>query len=65
MLFRSLELVDQYDVTANVFGGGHSAQAEAMRHGIARALCEIDAERRPSLKMMVMGERTSWQPIAR
>ncbi len=45
-----LELLDQYDVSATVVGGGHSAQAEAMRHGIARALCEIDPERRSSLK---------------
>ncbi|AKT37098.1 30S ribosomal protein S9 [Chondromyces crocatus] len=45
-----LELIDQYDVAATVAGGGHSAQAEAMRHGIARALCEIDPERRSSLK---------------
>ncbi|CAN97573.1 30S ribosomal protein S9 [Sorangium sp. KYC3313] len=45
-----LELLDQFDVSATVVGGGHSAQAEAMRHGIARALCELDPERRPSLK---------------
>ncbi|WP_437764196.1 30S ribosomal protein S9 [Sorangium sp. So ce281] len=45
-----LELLDQFDVNATVVGGGHSAQAEAMRHGIARALCELDPERRPSLK---------------
>ncbi len=45
-----LELNDQYDVQATVVGGGHSAQAEAMRHGIARALIESDPERRPSLK---------------
>jgi small subunit ribosomal protein S9 len=45
-----LELVDQYDVQATVVGGGHSAQAEAMRHGIARALIESDPERRASLK---------------
>jgi small subunit ribosomal protein S9 len=45
-----LELGDQYDVFATVLGGGHSAQAEAMRHGIARALCEADPERRASLK---------------
>jgi small subunit ribosomal protein S9 len=50
---QSLELVevlDQYDISATVVGGGHSAQAEAMRHGIARALILADAERRPSLK---------------
>ena len=45
-----LELLDQFDVSATVVGGGHSAQAEAMRHGIARALCELDPERRSSLK---------------
>jgi small subunit ribosomal protein S9 len=45
-----IEVLDQYDVAATVCGGGHSAQAEAMRHGIARALILADAERRPSLK---------------
>ncbi len=45
-----LEVVDQFDVFVNVRGGGTAAQAEAVRHGIARALCEADAERRPSLK---------------
>jgi len=45
-----LEALDQYDVSATVVGGGHSAQAEAMRHGIARALLAQDAERRPALK---------------
>ncbi len=45
-----LEAVDQYDVTATVAGGGHSAQAEAMRHGIARALASTDIERRKTLK---------------
>jgi len=45
-----LELTDQYDVFATVAGGGHSAQADAMRHGIARALIQIDPELRASLK---------------
>lgn len=45
-----LEALDQYDITVNVRGGGNAAQAEAVRHGIARALVEGDAERRPSLK---------------
>jgi small subunit ribosomal protein S9 len=45
-----LEMLDKYDVTATVKGGGHSAQAEAMRHGIARALTAEDGERRRSLK---------------
>jgi len=38
------------DVTVRVPGGGVSGQAGAIRHGIARALCEIDADLRPELK---------------
>ena len=45
-----LELVDQYDVMATVSGGGKGAQAEAVRHGIARALTAEDNERRRPLK---------------
>jgi small subunit ribosomal protein S9 len=45
-----LEVTDKYDVRATVSGGGHSAQAEALRHGIARALTLEDAERRRTLK---------------
>jgi small subunit ribosomal protein S9 len=45
-----LELLDKYDVRATVAGGGHSAQAEALRHGIARALIAEDIERRRTLK---------------
>jgi small subunit ribosomal protein S9 len=45
-----IEAVDQFDVTATVHGGGHSAQAEAMRHGISRALCLLDPEKRSVLK---------------
>jgi small subunit ribosomal protein S9 len=45
-----LEVTDKYDVRATVAGGGHSAQAEALRHGIARALTREDPERRGALK---------------
>ena len=45
-----IEAVDQFDVFATVQGGGHSAQAEAMRHGISRALIALDPEKRPVLK---------------
>jgi small subunit ribosomal protein S9 len=45
-----IEQLDQFDVWATVSGGGHSAQAEAMRHGISRALCELDPEKRTVLK---------------
>ena len=41
----------QYDIKVNLDGGGIKGQAEALRLGIARALCEIDAEAyRPILK---------------
>ena len=40
----------QYDVIANVEGGGITGQAEAIRLAIARALCEVNPENRPALK---------------
>lgn len=39
-----------YSVTAKVRGGGHKAQADAIRHGIARALVDIEASFRKDLK---------------
>ena len=45
------ETVDKYDVLVNVSGGGYTGQAGAIRHGIARALLEVDSETyRPILK---------------
>ncbi len=41
---------DQFDLKITVKGGGYTGQAGAIRHGIARALCEADAEFRPVLK---------------
>ena len=41
---------DKYDVIVNVVGGGLTGQAGAIRHGIARALCEADETLRPELK---------------
>ena len=43
--------LENYDVMINLVGGGIKGQAEAARMGIARALCQIDAEMRPVLKM--------------
>lgn len=40
----------QYDIYINVFGGGLTGQAGAMRHGIARALLEVGEDFRPVLK---------------
>ena len=42
--------LDKFDVIAKVTGGGISGQAGAIRHGIARALVEANAEYRPALK---------------
>ena len=39
-----------YDVFINVYGGGLTGQAGAMRHGIARALLEVGDDFRPVLK---------------
>ncbi len=38
------------DILVNVRGGGYTGQAGAIRHGISRALCEMDVEFRPVLK---------------
>ena len=45
-----LELLEKWDVFATVKGGGHSAQGEALRHGISRALAGHDPELRAALK---------------
>ncbi len=48
--FAITETMDKFDVVATIRGGGVSAQAGAMRHGIARALCEFNSELRLKLK---------------
>jgi len=47
---HQLELANHYDIRVNVTGGGFKGQAEATRLAIARALCQLDPEYRPSLK---------------
>ncbi len=44
------ENADKFDVLVNVRGGGMTGQAGAIRHGVARALTQADAEYRPVLK---------------
>lgn len=44
------ETANSYDVLVTVHGGGFSGQAGAIRHGISRALLEVDPEYRTSLK---------------
>jgi small subunit ribosomal protein S9 len=48
--FVVTEMVEKFDVRASVHGGGPSAQASALRHGISKALCEFDLELRKRLK---------------
>lgn len=48
--FALTDLEGNYDVKVNVYGGGITGQAEAIRLAISRALCEIDAEHRITLK---------------
>ena len=48
--FVATETADKFDVLVNVKGGGYTGQAGAVRHGIARALLQVDADYRPTLK---------------
>ena len=49
--FKIADLLGKFDVKANVNGGGTTGQAEAIRLAISRALCELDTENRPALKV--------------
>lgn len=44
------EMTKKFDITITTHGGGPMGQVGAARLGVARALCEIDAELRPKLK---------------
>jgi small subunit ribosomal protein S9 len=48
--FEVTETKGQYDVLAKVVGGGVSAQADAIRHGISRALITVAEALRPALR---------------
>ena len=47
---EATETADKYDVNVNVHGGGFTGQAGAIRHGLSRALLNVDPEFRPILK---------------
>lgn len=49
-VFLKPQVTDTFKITAVIRGGGISAQAEALRHGIARALVVYDSELRKKLK---------------
>ena len=48
--FKVADLSRNFDIKANVDGGGTTGQAEAIRLAISRALCELDVENRAALK---------------
>lgn len=48
--FAETDTAGKFDVIVNVRGGGYTGQAGAIRHGISRALCNVDATYRPALK---------------
>ncbi|MCH5154765.1 MAG: 30S ribosomal protein S9 [Clostridiales bacterium] len=48
--FAETDTMGKFDVIVNVRGGGYTGQAGAIRHGISRALCNVDATYRPALK---------------
>jgi small subunit ribosomal protein S9 len=47
---KTTDNTTNFDINVNVAGGGVKGQAEAIKLGIARALCEINEEQRPALK---------------
>ncbi|NEQ31220.1 MAG: 30S ribosomal protein S9 [Leptolyngbya sp. SIO4C5] len=48
---ETLGLENDYDILVNVRGGGLTGHADAIRLGVARALCELDPENRKPLKI--------------
>lgn len=48
--FQVTETLGKYDVKATLAGGGKAGQAGALRHGISRALCDLNAIHRGPLK---------------
>jgi len=47
---RVTKLLNKFDISANVSGGGKSGQAGAIRHGISRALAKFDEQVRVTLR---------------
>lgn len=48
---EALGLENEYDILVNAHGGGLTGQADSIRMGVARALCELDPENRKPLKV--------------
>ena len=47
---QTLGLENSYDIFVNVYGGGLTGQADAIKQGAARALCELSPDNRKPLK---------------
>ncbi len=47
---QAVSLINKYDLKVTVKGSGLNAQAIAIRHALSRAICELDAEHRATLK---------------
>ncbi len=61
-IVRPFELINQatdYDVKSTVIGGGHTGQAGALVHGIARALLKFDENFKPTLRKEKLTTRDS------
>ena len=57
--FLTVNLLNQYDLTAKVKGGGFSAQMDAIHLAIAKAICTINQDYRPLLKKNLFLRRDS------
>jgi len=47
---KTIDVQNSFDIVVNVQGGGPKGQAEAIKMAIARGLCEVNPEYRPTLK---------------
>jgi small subunit ribosomal protein S9 len=50
LALKTIDGLDKFDVNVTVDGGGQKGQAEAIKLGLSRALCDHDAENRVALK---------------
>ena len=58
-VFKAVDAIGKFDVSANLDGGGMAGQAGALRHGVARALVKYDETLRAALKAAGMMTRDS------
>jgi small subunit ribosomal protein S9 len=56
---KTIDAVGTFDLVINVQGGGPKGQAEAIKMGLSRVLCEVNPEYRPALKKQGLLTRDS------